>query len=157
MTLRSQTASGAALRVDAAAQPAPWADAGPYVINLCSSNTPMALQQPQAPELARFSFFVSRRREDGRERFRLHMGYFQTLEEAEEWLSVVREIYPGAWAGEAPGKRLRERQAAQAGGAPSQPAQPAPSVEQRGVAATPASAAPVAATRSPARSVPGRA
>ncbi len=32
------------------------------------------------------------------------MGYFTTLAEAEEWLNVVREIYPGAWAGEAPGK-----------------------------------------------------
>jgi hypothetical protein len=67
----------------------------------------MALVHPDAPELKRFRFFVSRRLEDGRERFRLHMGHFESLEEAEEWLSVVRDIYPGAWAGEAPGKRLR--------------------------------------------------
>ena len=72
----------------------------------------MALSHPDTPELKRFRFFVSRRLEDGRERFRLHMGYFDTLEEAEEWLSVVRDVYPGAWAGEAPGKRLRARQAA---------------------------------------------
>src|SRR5205807_100969 len=52
--------------------------------------------------------------EEGRERFRLHMGYFSTLAEAEEWLSVVREIYPGAWAGEAPGRKLRERATAAA-------------------------------------------
>lgn len=78
----------------------------------------MALAQTDLPELKRFNFFVSRRFEEGRERFRLHMGYFATLAEAEEWLSVVREIYPGAWAGEAPGRKLRERataaQAAQA-------------------------------------------
>src|ERR1700694_2134664 len=80
-----------------------------FVINLCSSTTPMALVHPQASELRRFQFFVSRRLEDGRERFRLHMGHFQTLEEAEDWLSVVRDIYPGAWAGEAPGKRLRAK------------------------------------------------
>lgn len=80
-----------------------------FVINLCSSTTPMALVNPQASELRRFQFFVSRRLEDGRERFRLHMGHFQTLEEAEDWLSVVRDIYPGAWAGEAPGKRLRAK------------------------------------------------
>jgi hypothetical protein len=74
----------------------------------------MALAQTELPELKRFTFFVSRRFEEGRERFRLHMGYFATLAEAEEWLSVVREIYPGAWAGEAPGRRLRERAVAAA-------------------------------------------
>ncbi|HEX4627789.1 MAG TPA: hypothetical protein VH137_03285, partial [Gemmatimonadales bacterium] len=74
----------------------------------------MALAQTELPELRRFNFFVSRRFEEGRERFRLHMGYFATLAEAEEWLSVVREIYPGAWAGEAPGRKLRERAAAAA-------------------------------------------
>src|SRR6266571_4198972 len=82
--------------------------AGPFVLNLCSSTTPMALSNPEQAELKRFSFFVSRRFEEGRERFRLHMGYFPTLADAEEWLSVVREIYPGAWAGEAPGRKLRE-------------------------------------------------
>jgi hypothetical protein len=74
----------------------------------------MALAQTDLAELKRFTFFVSRRFEEGRERFRLHMGYFTTLAEAEEWLNVVREIYPGAWAGEAPGKKLRARAAAAA-------------------------------------------
>ncbi len=74
----------------------------------------MALANPEQPELKRFSFFVSRRFEEGRERFRLHMGYFSTLKEAEEWLVAVRDIYPGAWAGEAPGKKLRERAVAAA-------------------------------------------
>jgi hypothetical protein len=74
----------------------------------------MALAQTDLPELRRFTFFVSRRFEEGRERFRLHMGYFATLAEAEEWLGVVRDIYPGAWAGEAPGRKLRERAAAAA-------------------------------------------
>lgn len=93
---------------------APVAEGGPFVLNLCSSTTPMALAQVDVPELKRFTFFVSRRFEEGRERFRLHMGYFTTLAEAEEWLKVVREIYPGAWAGEAPGKKLRARAAAAA-------------------------------------------
>src|SRR5207253_1466783 len=75
---------------------------------------PMARAQAELPELKRFTFFVSRRFEEGRERFRLHMGYFTTLPEAEEWLGVVRDIYPGAWAGEAPGKKLRARAAAAA-------------------------------------------
>jgi hypothetical protein len=93
---------------------APAAETGPFVLNLCSSTTPMALAQVDLPELKRFTFFVSRRFEEGRERFRLHMGYFTSITEAEEWLNVVREIYPGAWAGEAPGKKLRARAAAAA-------------------------------------------
>jgi hypothetical protein len=98
---------------------------GPFVINLRSSTTPMALSQPNDPALARFKFFMSRRLEDGRERFRLHMGFFETLAEAEEWLATVREIYPGAWAGEAPGKRLKAR-AAESAAPASAPAAAAP-------------------------------
>ena len=77
------------------------------VINLCSSTTPMSLVRPAFKELERFTFFVSRRREDGRERFRLHMGYFATRVEAEKLLAIVRSVYPGAWISEAPGKKLR--------------------------------------------------
>ncbi|GAC1451891.1 MAG: hypothetical protein PVSMB6_02420 [Steroidobacteraceae bacterium] len=100
----------------------------PFVLNLCSSTTPMALAQTELPELRRFTFFVSRRFEEGRERFRLHMGYFATLAEAEEWLAVVREIYPGAWAGEAPGRKLRERAAAAAAAQAQHAAGPQPYV-----------------------------
>ena len=104
----------------------------------------MALAQTDLPELKRFNFFVSRRFEEGRERFRLHMGYFATLAEAEEWLSVVREIYPGAWAGEAPGRKLRERAAA----AQAAQAQHAAGPQQQ--VSTPRSApAPVAVTPPP--------
>jgi hypothetical protein len=88
-----------------------------FVINLCSSTSPVALSPPDHAGLKRFSFFVSRRREESRERFRLHMGYFDTQEEAEKLLDIVREIYPGAWAGLAPGQRLRAA-AAQARSAP---------------------------------------
>src|SRR6201993_1219306 len=112
MTATPNFASSAS--VEAAGQAAPVLSSGPFVLNLCSSTTPMALAQSDLPELRRFTFFVSRRFEEGRERFRLHMGYFATLAEAEEWLGVVREIYPGAWAGETPGRKLRERAAAAA-------------------------------------------
>src|ERR1700729_605825 len=110
MTATPNFATDAA--VGAAEAAVPTASVGPFVLNLCSSTTPMALAQTCLPELKRFPFFVTRRFEEGRERFRLHMGYFATLAEAEEWLNVVREIYPGAWAGEAPGRKLRERAAA---------------------------------------------
>jgi hypothetical protein len=108
----------------------------------------MALAQTDLPELKRFTFFVSRRFEEGRERFRLHMGYFATLAEAEEWLAVVREIYPGAWAGEAPGRKLRERAAAAAAAQAQHAAGPqvqvaAPPPLARAPAYRPASANPI--------------
>jgi hypothetical protein len=113
MTATPNFASGAAAGgTEIGALAATAASTAPFVLNLCSSTTPMALAQIDLPELRRFTFFVSRRFEEGRERFRLHMGYFATLAEAEEWLNLVREIYPGAWAGEAPGRKLRERAAA---------------------------------------------
>ncbi len=95
-----------------------------FVINLCASTTPVGLVHPTHAQLKRFTFFVSRRREDGRERFRLHMGYFSSQEEAEKLLDVVRDIYPAAWAGVAPGQQLRSRQpvAASAAVAPAAPA-----------------------------------
>jgi hypothetical protein len=103
-----------------------------FVINLCSSTTPVALTPPDHAGLKRFTFFVSRRREEGRERFRLSMGFFQTQEEAEKLLDIVREIYPGAWAGLAPGQRLRAA-AARAGHAA---AATAPAAASSSIAAT---------------------
>ena len=105
------TANLASTEVEAEHPAAPAAEAGSFVLNLCSSTTPMALAQTELAELKRFTFFVSRRFEEGRERFRLHMGFFASQAEAEEWLGLVRDIYPGAWAGEAPGKKLRARAA----------------------------------------------
>jgi len=112
MSPQARMAAGNATHPEAGDAAADAQGVGPFVINLCSSTSPMALSHPDAPELKRFSFFMSRRREDNRERFRLHMGYFSTLAEAEEWLTAIRDIYPGAWAGEAPGKKLRARAAA---------------------------------------------
>jgi hypothetical protein len=97
-----------------------------FVINLCSSTSPVTLAPPDHAGLKRFSFFVSRRREESRERFRLHMGYFDTQEEAEKLLDIVREIYPGAWAGLAPGQRLRAAATQGAAAAPISAAEVAP-------------------------------
>lgn len=125
-----------------------------FVINLCASTTPVGLVHPTQSQLKRFTFFVSRRREDGRERFRLHMGYFSSQQEAEKLLDVVRDIYPAAWAGVAPGQRLRSRNppatpaavtAPAAVAAPAIAVVPAPAL----TAATPAAGgAEAAATRS---------
>ena len=83
-----------------------------FVVNLCASTTPVGLVHPTHVGLKRFTFFVSRRLEEGRERFRLHMGYFDSQEEAEKILDLVRDVYPAAWAGVAPGIKLRARAAA---------------------------------------------
>jgi hypothetical protein len=147
MTATPNFASDALVGADAGGSAAPAASAGPFVLNLCSSTTPMALAQTELPELKRFTFFVSRRFEEGRERFRLHMGYFATLAEAEEWLGVVREIYPGAWAGEAPGRKLRERAAAAAAAQAQHAAGPqpqAPSAPRTVAPAPPRAASPAA-------------
>ncbi len=80
-----------------------------FVINLCASTSPMALTHPSTPELKRFTFFVTRQREDGRERFRLHMGYFTSQQAAEALLASVRDVYPAAWAGPAPSSAIAPR------------------------------------------------
>src|SRR5258706_16112675 len=85
--------------------PSPSAKGG-FVVNLAASTTPVTLVQPAHEALKGYTFFVSRRREDGRERFRLHMGYFESQHDAELMLDAVREIFPAAWAGVAPGRKL---------------------------------------------------
>jgi hypothetical protein len=121
--------------------------AGNFVINLCSSTTPVALAQLNHAELKKFTFFVSRRREDRRERFRLHMGYFATQEDAEKLLELVREIYPAAWAGVAPGQKLRAAAAAKASALP--PLSPA-EIELPPVVSTDTQPSPVVAAAVPA-------
>ena len=146
MTATPNFASGAGAEAGRAAAPA--LSTGPFVLNLCSSTTPMALAQTDLPELRRFTFFVSRRFEEGRERFRLHMGYFATLAEAEEWLGLAREIYPGAWAGETPGRKLRERATAAAAAQAQHAAGPQPQVQAPTARAPVSAPAPRPATRS---------
>jgi hypothetical protein len=73
-----------------------------YIINLLSSTTPMTLEVPYTPELEGFAVFRSRRVEDGRDRFRLHLGYFESQAEAERVLAAVRPRYPAAWVALAP-------------------------------------------------------
>lgn len=73
-----------------------------YIITLSSSTAPMALEAPALPELTGLAVFRSRRVEDGRDRFRLHVGYFESIAAAEAVLPKVRRHFPAAWAGPAP-------------------------------------------------------
>jgi hypothetical protein len=47
--------------------------------------------------------FRSRGLEDGRERFRLHVGYFESQARAIEALALARRHFPAAWISTAPG------------------------------------------------------
>lgn len=96
--------AGAEARVVGDADPAAG-DSGAttlYIINLTSSAAPVALEMPDIPELEGLAVFRSRRIEDGRDRFRLHVGYFESQEDAERVLPAVRARYPAAWAALAP-------------------------------------------------------
>jgi len=79
---------------------------GLYVINLESSSMPMPLTVPFRHELVGFTVFRSRSFEHGRECFRLHLGYFESAQRAEEALTVVRKHYPDAWISTAPATNL---------------------------------------------------
>jgi hypothetical protein len=81
-------------------------DVGLYVINLDSSSMPMALTVPFRHELVGFTVFRSRSFAHGRERFRLHLGYFESEQRAKDALTVVRKHYPDAWISAAPGTNL---------------------------------------------------
>lgn len=80
----------------------PLHDGGPLVITLCSTSVPMMLQLPLLSVFAGLTVFRSRAIEEGRERFRMHLGYFYDLERAEKVLVAARRFYPGAFLTEAP-------------------------------------------------------
>jgi hypothetical protein len=73
-----------------------------HVITLASSVAPLSLRAPTSPQLAGLAVFRSRSVEDGRERFRVHIGYFASAAEAEKVLPIVRESYPAAIVSVAP-------------------------------------------------------
>lgn len=76
---------------------------GHFMLTLCRLAAPVSLRPPQSPRLKPFTFFTSRAPQpDGGERLYLHMGYFETLADAEKWVEAVRNRYPDAFASIAP-------------------------------------------------------
>ena len=81
---------------------------GHFMLTLCRLAAPVAIRPPQSPQLKPFTFFTSRARQaDGGERLYLHMGYFETLADAERWVAAIRGPYPNAFATIAPAAFLR--------------------------------------------------
>ena len=100
---------------------------GRFMLTLCRLAAPVFIRPPQSSRLKPFTFFMSRARQlDGSERLYLHMGYFETMADAEGWLEALRRQYPNAFATIAPVKFLRPADS----GAPSLPAASQPVVAQ---------------------------
>ncbi len=118
-----------------------------YVITLATASLPMMLRVPFVHELEGFSVFRSRTIEDGRERYRLYLGYFESAARAHEALAIVRRHYPSAWISCAPRtnlgslddtmntafrtlRRASARVVPRADSAPEAPPEPAPAAGQ---------------------------
>ena len=65
-----------------------------FIITLKSSTTPIALEALKSRELQGLVVFHSRQVQDRQERFRLHLGYFETEAAANRALAFVRQQYP---------------------------------------------------------------
>jgi hypothetical protein len=84
---------------------------GHFMLTLCRLAAPASIRPPQAPQLRPFTFFTSREREpDGTEGLYLHMGYFETLADAERWAEAVHGRFPEAIATVVPAALLRPQE-----------------------------------------------
>ncbi|HEY8537920.1 MAG TPA: SPOR domain-containing protein [Steroidobacteraceae bacterium] len=68
-----------------------------FVINLCASMAPIANAPKALPGLEQYRIYQVTRREDGRTRYRLRLGFFATEADAEAVLNIVRVSYPTAF------------------------------------------------------------
>lgn len=68
-----------------------------FVINLCASMTPSQLTSKTLPGLEAYRLYQVSRREDGRTRYRLRLGFFTSEADAEAVLATVRSDYPTAF------------------------------------------------------------
>jgi hypothetical protein len=104
----TSTSAGPPGPPDANAVSAAHAGSGHFMLTLCQLAAPVIIPPLESPQLKPFRFFMSRpRHADGSERLYLHMGYFATLADAENWANAVRRHYPTAFATIAPAAFLR--------------------------------------------------
>ncbi|HZF26156.1 MAG TPA: hypothetical protein VEZ88_07825 [Steroidobacteraceae bacterium] len=119
----------------APAETPPLEGLGPFVINLSASTAPITIPATGPAGFEKFKLYQLSRKEDGRDRFRLRLGFFDTPAAANEALAVLREQYPSAFASNAAEEDHRFNPAR---------ARPAPST-----AAAPATPLPQAAPTTP--------
>ena len=81
-----------------------------YMLTLCELSAPTRIRTPDSEQMRQFKFFMSRSRNgNGTEQLRLHMGYFGSLAEAEQWAHTMRARFPAAKAEPVPLKILQQR------------------------------------------------
>jgi len=68
-----------------------------FVINLCASMAPIANVAKALPGFESHRLYQVARREDGRTRYRLRLGFFTSEADAEAALNAVRSAYPTAF------------------------------------------------------------
>jgi SPOR domain len=68
-----------------------------FVINLCASMAPAPNVGKTLPGLESYRLYQVARREDGRTRYRLRLGFFTSKAEADAVLNSVRDAYPTAF------------------------------------------------------------
>ncbi len=69
-----------------------------FFITLCSSMSPFRKYDlPDLPEFRKHRLYNSHRVEDGRDRYRLHLGKFKTTADAQVALAGLRSRFPTAW------------------------------------------------------------
>jgi hypothetical protein len=73
------------------------------MLTLCRLLEPVEIRPPQSPHLRPFTFFTTRARQtDGSDHLYLHMGFFESMAQAERWAQAVRGRHPEAIATFAP-------------------------------------------------------
>jgi hypothetical protein len=68
-----------------------------FIINLWAGSSPPVLERLPDEKFQHLTVFTSRSREQGQDRFRLHVGYFDDQVAAEAAVQLVRKWYPSAW------------------------------------------------------------
>jgi hypothetical protein len=68
-----------------------------FMVNVHSSPSPVTIEGLDGPAFEGFTAFTTRSREEGRDRYRVHLGYFPSLEAANSILALIRRRYPAAW------------------------------------------------------------
>jgi hypothetical protein len=81
-----------------------------YMLTLCELSAPTRIRTPDSETMRQFRFFMSRSRDaNGTEQLRLHMGYFESLGQAQHWAQTMRARFPSAKVEPVPLKILQQR------------------------------------------------
>jgi hypothetical protein len=76
---------------------------GQYMLTLCELTAPVRLRPPDSESMRQFRFFMSRTAgPNGAAKLQLHMGYFDSLPEAQKWAQRMRVQFPSASAERVP-------------------------------------------------------